>query len=428
MTSEEILYTILYALFYVYIFFKYINNKNKAKTVILLLALWMLSAISGVIYEQNNLFFHYNKITFFPYIYLFFVNYLTFIPLLRNNETKVESIFFSSKSLEYFSIIIIIMTIPSLLENIIHLIKSGASALDADKIMNRYENTKESFSHLSKISENTLKITFALGFMLPVLFFHTIALNKRFTNISIGLLICFFNFLLTAFIVGLRSLIVINGMMFCFTFFFYKQFLEQKFLHKLYKPAIIIASSVGVIVILITLTRFESLYFSDTSSIYQWILQYIGESHGNFNADMWYVEKHSYSDIVTKVYKKYFLGVDFTTRDFSKGGIFRDNFKCVQFYTTIGPYYAGYGAGITLTIFSLVSFIFSHLIKIRKNTAFSTIVLYVFYARIPFLGFMSFTYDADIYQLVAIPFVVCILKIFERTNANEKICCKKISL
>ena len=147
-------------------------------------------------------------------------------------------------------------------------------------------------------------------------------------------------------------------------------------------------------------------------------MQYLGESHGNFNADMWYVEQFSNTDIVTNVYKKYFLGIDFQNRDFSKGGIFPDIVKCVQFYTTVGTFYGSYGPFLTIVIILLSTIIFYRLIKMKKITSLSCIVLYVFYARIPLMGMFCFAYAPDVYQLVTIPFVFVLLKLFEQFSLN----------
>lgn len=414
MSVFEILYTIVYASIYVVMFITYYNRKIKANTCIMLLLMWMVSAIAGVIYEQNQIFFHYHKITFFPYIYLFIFNFITFIPLFCNNETKVVNIQYSNKSIHFFSLLIIIVTIPCFFENIIYLLRTGFNALNAEMIAERYSDVSSTFDYLSKPVQNLMRISSSFGFILPILFFHLLAIYKKISPLLIGLGLCILNYVLSAFNTGQRSLILNLSIMFLFVFLFYKKFIDSKVLRQLYKWGAIVVSAIFVVFVSITIIRFYSYSFSEGTNIWLWIVQYAGESHGNFNADMWYVEKYSNSDIVTKIFKKYFLGIDFAVRDYSQGGLFPDVVKCVQFYTTVGTFYGGYGSSSAAIIIILSSLFFLKITQMHKQTTFSTIVVYVFYARIPLIGFCCFAYAPDVYQMVVFPFVVFFLKMFEK--------------
>lgn len=409
MTLSEIVSCIIYTSMYL-LFTKYYVKRRGVKNVgFYLLAIWCISVVGGLIYEFNPIFFHYHKLSLFPYIYLFVVNIIMFKPILYFDNNKVETIRYSGVALRMLTLFLLFITIPCLIENVLHVLQNGLGTLNADMIDERYDDAKSTYAYMSGMSETFTKISKSLNLVFPLLFFHFLSLGKKYWKYLMVVSLCIVNSFVEAFSIGSRVSIVVFFIMFFFTFILYSRFYSRNVIMKLWKYVWIGGIVLIAIFIGITIVRFDALSFADDNSIVQWICEYVGESHGNFCADMWNVEYYSGSDSATRFLKKYLFGIDFIARDFSRGTQFPDPIKVVQFYTAVGAYVGAYGPIWTFFIFLIFSCWTYRKVKSTKIISFSKLLLFLFYAKIPLLGFTYFIYAFDAQQLVSIPLLIFIL-------------------
>ena len=419
MNFEESIYFLLYIFFYIILLIKFKRSRYKSKIGITLIFIWLFSSLAGFYYDLDPIFFHYNKITLIPFIYFFIVNLIIFLPVLKNNPDKILVIHYNKRITRYLTIFIIIISIPCFFENVIHLLVNGFSSLSADSINARYEDVDETYSYLSKVSEMFTKIYHSLCLIVPLLFFLSIKEKNKLN--MIGLIICIVNSVIESFCIGSRVMLVFLAFSFLITYLLIGKFLDERFKKRLVRKTFYPSLIVLTIFVAITVVRYNSLAFSSRVSITQWVCQYAGECHGNFNADCWHITYFSKDDIVSKIYKKDFLGQNFKQREFTGKTPYPDEFKIIQFYGAIGTYFSAYGHVITFILFAFASILFCHLLKIKRKYKFSSIVLYLFYAKIPFLGFTYFTYQYDAQQVVVIPIIYFILKFYERKSSVIKV-------
>lgn len=387
-----------------------------------LLFIWIISSICGALYELNPIFSHYNSIALCGMLYLFILNYFLFRPVLRIPFQDVTGIVCNIGAVCWLALFILVLSIFPLIENIKFILTSGGGAsINNDLIQDRYNDASETYHYMTSMSVICTKCSKSLGIVALVLIFHSLTLKGRLMKVVfIASFVCILNQFVEAFCVGSRVTIAINGLVLIFIYILYRPYIEIIILKRIKAIALICIIPVIIGFAFITITRYNDLPFTGRTLLSQWVLQYAGESHGNFGADAWSLDYRNYgNDIVSNVFKQVFLGIDYDREGTLARNPFPDDCKNVQFYTVVGTFFIPYGAFWTLIMVLTVSWFCSSHFKLKRIVSLSKIIMIVFYSKILLLGFTYFCYAFDNWQMVSTPIAAFILMIFEKANSRE---------
>ncbi|WP_295940091.1 oligosaccharide repeat unit polymerase [uncultured Alistipes sp.] len=384
-----------------------------------LLLLWAVSAILGAFYELDPIWDHNNPITVMPYVYLLVINYFVFKPLLQFKTQKIEYISGDYRLIEKLLIVIILVNLPPLVENLFHTMQGAArgALFDINAFNERYEDAETTLYYMSSISKKLSQIANAMRLVLIVSTFYYFALDKskRSPIITWGIVLCYLNLVSYSLNTGSRATIVMYALIAGYIFLLFKSLYSDKTRKKIYKMTLLIGSLMIIVFTTITLTRFADMQY-DTRvdrTLGRWLMSYAGEGHGNFNADLWDVEKFNNWDPVTEQ-----IGVLFGKKTKELQTNFNDyqSWKEVQFHTYVGTYYRAYGPVTAFIVMVAMGLLFTLLIKNKRVLRFSDLLIVAFYAKIPILGFTYFAYLFDKWQIIIMPIVILFFRFKEKTK------------
>jgi len=299
---------LFYVLLWITVLFFYHFKKRQFDVGYLILISYLIYSIFSF-FLFNNDFFSFQKITFFPFIYLFTLLMISFFPILKYDFIKIESINKPTNLfLNIFCFIFIFFSfvqLPDLISNfsksIIQLVLVSSAGVDLynDAMSDSYSLGDGYIANLPSI------ITNAYGNFGILLFFYYLTLNnKNYFMIFCLFLSCIIG-LLSNISLGQRGPIIEIVLSFIVTYFFLKKFINYRLKRAINILGIIFLILISVPIIALTNSRFgETLGGSSTS-----VLFYAGQQNivfNNFGLDNGGIR---YGDRVFPFFKK-MLGFD----------------------------------------------------------------------------------------------------------------------
>ena len=278
------IYIILYILAWIVTIIAYQRkNKNFDVGSVVLFSYLFYSIMSLFLYNDPNYIYTFNPIDLFPFIYLYLMLRLAFLPILKYDNSKIKEIQNPTKiSLNIVCIIYIaasLAQLPDIISNFaISIIKllinsSGGQDLYNDAMSDSYSNGDGIISNLPSIISN------AYGNFGILLFFYYLTLKKRSKLILIGLFISSIISILINISLGQRGPIFEILLSLVVTYFTLRNFFQPKInkISKIIGITLLIASIIPLFAL--TNSRFGGSNGGVMSSFYF----YTGQQNLYFN-------------------------------------------------------------------------------------------------------------------------------------------------
>lgn len=332
-----ILNFLLYFLTFLYTFKR---NKNLSPYNFIWL-LWTICAFMGILYYYSDECYDYYKkgLTILPFVFIYICLIISTKPF-KKAETKLID-FKHHKFLEFYKFLIAIAAILPFIEIVIHISKgvNWAIIMEAknDLEMRQYYNARW---FLSWFGARCLSVCTLNHLLTPILIFHSLIVKKTNKYILTGLILAEINCILINFLQGGRYIAIQSGIIYCYLFFFFKNYLSCQTIKyvKLF--------SIGLLSILLSfITTITIMRYGETSdyanrTVLGSLYQYSGESMINFNQDMWYentdISKNfSYRNFSEKVFGSKPQEINMTSRNYVYYTIFGELY--LQFYLFLIP-------------------------------------------------------------------------------------------
>lgn len=416
--NDIILLPAFYSLWYVLSLYLYWRKCKFVNSGFIALLIWTMSAIAGAWYENNLIYEHIHEITLLPYIYLFIMAMILCLPLLKYRSEKIIFITGKTQIINYSIYAIALVNFIPFIENLIHFIQglSQGAVFNLDSFNAKYEEGLASNWYMSEIGGKFQQIANSLRLYVLVLFFYYFKWpqSKRNKSLLLGLLLSVSNIVLMGINSGSRNTLFTYVLLSFFIYFIFKKFYSKNVNLLIKKYSSIFVTSVVILFLIISVVRFKDIVgqINVTRTLPQWITSYIGESHGIFNADDWYLEEKDLTknDFIKNFYLYETFGIidkprvnEAYSQEYSQ--------KNFQFSTVVGTYYRAYGGTFTAIAIIFVALFFLKIISYKKTQRLSDILLVVYYAKIPLMGFSLFSYMFDGWQLLITPIIICFLKL-----------------
>lgn len=421
---NELTCVILNAVLYTYLFY---NRWKKEKTLslsIIMLGFWSISALGAIYYEPINIFGHKGVITMLPYFYLFVCNILFFIPVFRYDYNCIKNIQSNDKLVYVICIIIGLLALYPLVINITYLVRHldtvGYSSL-IDNFQDRYDDQSLTYYYMDSICYRLTRYSHYLWTVSLVLLFYIPLSKIRNKKICyITLIIGIANLFVESINIMARFSLVIYFIIIFTVYILFKHLYNEKIKAKINK--VILALGIGLLSVfaVITIVRLE---FRNETRINQvsedaYVMQYLSEGMGNFNANMFHADYQTNRDVFTSAFNFYILkqGEMASDREMST---LRFGFQSYLFYTLVGDFCRGYGIYFSFIIILLICLFFSHTLQATPYTTLSKILLFVYYIRLPLTGMFYNTYAATPIEAISIPMFVILFKLFEQQKKKK---------
>lgn len=388
------------AIAYIISFFLYQKKKREVDVGTFIYAIFALSAISSVwYYSHDNMHLYYPNITFPPFLFLWLMITICLLPMSKSNFKKLKSIDDQGLGgfLDLLSVYLIIFSIFPLISL---LSKFSIFSLVGDTLGEMYESDIDKSSYyFSGISKISFALIRRFGDLAVILFFYQII--KRNKWLIIGLLISNAFFILFSLVSGSRGGMLATLFVFVALGLFLKNCFHRSIYSKLKKMAIFCSSIIGIMIAMISISRFNYSIsvMSSTATLDRWISQYIGEGFIRFNDDLWHING-SMRGSQNFYYLKTLLGNKYIS-DYPNEMYKYESLLEVPvnvFYTFIGDFYLDFGVIGTFIFVIIFAMIFTVLLKCKNGKIkISQLILLTICFHM-----LSFGFAANIYRTVYI--------------------------
>lgn len=391
--NEEILFVIINAVLYSTAFI-FALVKNKTLNVgVFVLCIWAISSLSTINFftsDLSHVFLH--KVTLIPFIYLFVLILIFFIPVYQFKSNFLEGISYNRKLCFFLSTFIVLVSIEPFLENFYVAIKGILSGgTQFSESYDQKTDSNYSAAYLSEIGRKLNYITICFKGISPILFFLSLIKTKYKRNyfIIIGLLAASLNPMVSNMNTGGRFGVITELLYFIFLYLIFKNLYTVQLRKKILLYSGVFFSILLFGVVIITYVRFQGL--TTELSIWDWISLYLGESFVNFNTEMWYIKRFTKGDNSFFLYE-FLLGIyEYPERQYvlleSVTGI-----RMNVYYTFIGDFFVDMGATLTVFFVTVTSFVFYRILKFKKIMPLYRIILLGMIGKVCVIGFTYYTY------------------------------------
>ena len=288
------IFVVLNAVAYLFSLLMYQRKKKDIDVGTFIYALFALSSIGSVwYYSHDNMDIYYPNITFLPFLYLWIMINICIFPMSKLNFKKLRSI--DDRGVEAFlNLFSIFLVVFSVLPFLALISKFSIYDLVGDSLGEMYEANIDKagyyFSGISKISYSLIR---RFGDIAIVLLFYQLTKKRRKKWLVLGLLLSNAFFFLFSLVSGSRGGMLATLFVIVAMGLLLKNVFEASLFLKLKKIAILVTIIIGLMVILISVSRFNYSIAesSSTATLDRWISQYIGEGMIRFNNDLWYIDR-----------------------------------------------------------------------------------------------------------------------------------------
>ena len=391
--------------FLLYFFYFILNRRNTGMLFKTLLFMFMFVSFSSIFIWESGIyiFAHYKyiltwELSFTPFIYLFIIFIILFIPLKKFNENKIESVVLDDtlkiEAIGNFSIIY------------------GIGLLFILILFVDYNAAFESASEVYKENEQG-------ELVMPLLIFRLYTLHRLLYPFVLLLGFYYLSFkrkqwvktilLLTAAVlpkVFVAIVTVSRGNLFfllielliCFLLF--KKFIPKNTKRFLFFGSIVFLFILVPVVMIFTTSRFGSSTYTPLMSVFK----YFGESFLNFNCTFWEnIEEHPMGEFKFPfIYQLYDAPHTFLSRR-ERYNFFSDmtGTNVLLFKTIVGDFFLEYGALLGGAVLIILSRLYSRVIRFNKQIRFSTLILFFYYYELVFVGVFDLLWHGkNLFQMI----------------------------
>ena len=428
--------TILNAIAYLLSLIIYQRKKKTIDVGTFLYALFTFSALGSVwYYGHDNVDLYYPDITFIPYLYLWAMVNLCLYPMSKVNFQKIKGI--DDKGIAVFlNLLSIYLIVFSILPFISLITKFSVYNLIGDALGELYEtNIDKSEYYFSGISKISFAFIRRFGDIAVILLFYQITKKRKNKWIIAGLLLSNIFFFIFSLASGSRGGMLATLFVFVSLGLLLKNVFDESLFIKLKKTAIILVALIGIMISLISISRFNYSISesSSTATLDRWISQYIGEGMIRFNEDLWHIDR-TMNGSQNFYYLKVLLGngsLNSYQSEMTKYEGLLDA-PVTVFYTFIGDFYLDFGLIGTFLFVLLFLFIFSKLLSCKRGLiSISQLILLSICFHMLSFGFAANLYrtvyiQRDTMYLIILALVLFIIQ--QTSKANIKTRCKNFAI
>jgi len=354
------------------------------------MVLWAASSMASVYYFTSEFKTHtlHDKISLIPYLYLFFLVWIAFIPLIKLNYKIIEKVYVNSVLFKYISILIIILSVVTIVPNTKYFI---SHMLDPTAFLDAYEDKNRGAQQIvtgfAVPAMNLLKHMKGLIPLFLIMSFTTLVKVKNWIRVGLGLALI--NLFLHYLDTSSRYALLTDLLLIIFVFFLLYPFIK--------KSSRKVINVIGLFMLVLLLGGVFMITFSrigeseESKYIYFNLCLYFGESFTNFNGDLWNITSFTDGNNCFK----YFLN-----RFSDGGGAGRDidllealsHRRMFVFYTFIGDFFVDFGATITAMIIIFLSWLFTTVTRMDSEISFGKLLFLCLYVKVLFVGYTYWTY------------------------------------
>ena len=390
--DSSLLFTVINTLLYSGTFLYYFRKSNRNNVGILLLALYLISAIFGIIaytkYGYCN-----NNIGLFPYIYLFLVLFSAFNPILRYDDTRLSTITpFSSVYINIIASFLVLLFVPATINILFVFVTTFREAIvNISVVTSLYDDTAEM---IQSDGQSGSVIGIIRGIFSEIIIFYTgfyLTLKKKNKLILILLLFSSVYPLLINFMLGSRTSMTYWIIEVLIVYALFKNFLNNS-TKKLFKTVVIcLLSFFLVVVTILTIGR-----FTRSGSLYdplESVVLYAGQPMLNFNAYVLDEDVCQYGDNTGPIFRK-MLGLESSDNLFERQAKWAVKMKAPQgaFYTFIGDLCFDYGFFVVFFLILIVAGFFYERRSRSNNIHLYKLFSIFFWACLCCNGLFYFSY------------------------------------
>lgn len=363
---------------------------------VVLFSYLIYSIVSLLLY--NSSFYIFKPIKLFPFIYLYLMLMIAFLPILKYDNYKINEI--QKPTTIFLNIVSILLIIASLAQiptiisdfiiSIIRLltISSGGQELYNEAMSNSYSLGDGNISNFASIISN------AYGNFGILLFFYYLTLKKFSKLILIGLFLSILVSLLTNISLGQRGPVLEILLSLIITYFTLRKFFQPK-INKIIKTigiSLVIVTTIPLIAL--TISRFGENEGGSISSVYY----YVGQENlyfNNYGLDNGGIR---YGDRTFPLFKR-MLGFDNVPHNFWERRLKYPNLKINDevFYTFVGDFTFDYGPIVAPFIFIFISLFVIKKTRVKnKKILFHQLILVHLTISVCMLGGMKLYSFSDV--------------------------------
>jgi len=378
---------ILFVLFWVATVFVYQFNKRHIDAGSIILISYLIYAVLSLIL-YNNPFYKFDEISFFPFLYLFIMLMIAFMPILTYDYKQIDLIQQPTRILLNIVCLIFIISsliqLPSIISNFsksiiqLLLVSTAGQDLYNDAMSESYSLGDGSISNLPSIISN------AYGNFGILLFFYYLTLEDRKRYMTIGLFLSCIIGLLGNISLGQRGPIIEILLSFVISYFALKNFFEPRIKKIVSTIGIVFLIAVTIPIIALTNSRFGDTRGGSESSVFF----YAGQQNiifNNYGLDNGGIR---YGDRVFPFFKR-ILGFDNVPNNFWERRNKYPNLIVNDevFIGFVGDFTLDFGPYVTPVIFIVFSALVFFITKIRNRILlFHQLILLHFVMTVCMLG------------------------------------------
>lgn len=391
----------LYVLYFLLLFlYFYRNNKEgKYKLVLVVIGVYLFSAIAGVVlYNSKNSYF--SNLTLLPALFYFALFYIAIIPLKKCDVSQIARFEINDKFVRYLCIFLLLTSLLPFLESVLK-IRSFFAMADVGEYMTEMHNDRQTGEQkqtvvLSTVSTQLLRFSLWFSELIPILLFYLIVKYKKINVYSAGLLISQVLVLLNSMLNGGRSAFAYLIIYYVFVYFLFSSQFSASAKKRIQRVFFVIGGIAATFLLLITVWRFQSKKSdrTDTSqAIVEWMAVYAGEGMLNFNEYVWNMKAETEGDR-TVPYFKSLLGMHTFEENFQRREYWENKTEIPEFifYTTIGNFVQDFGLFFGALVVLVTSRLVSRVAVKNKLRKVYNIFIIALYYRILSLGIFFFPY------------------------------------
>lgn len=394
--------TILNAIAYLLSFIIYQRKKKIVDVGTFLYALFAFSALGSVwYYGHDNVDLFYPDITFLPYLYLWVMINLCLFPMSKVNFMKLQGI--DDRGIAVFlNLLSIYLIVFTILPFISLISKFSVYDLIGDALGELYEtNIDKSEYYFSGISKISFALIRRFGDIAVILLFYQMTKRQKNKWIILGLILTNLFFFIFSLASGSRGGMLATLFVFVSLGLLLRNVFDESVFIKLRKAAIILISFIGLMIALISVSRFNYSVSesSSTATLDRWISQYIGEGMIRFNEDLWHIDR-----TMNGSQNFYYLKTLFGNSTISSYQSEMTKYEGLLdapvnvFYTFIGDFYLDFGVIGTFVFVIFFLFIFLKLLSCKNGFInISQLILLTICFHM-----LSFGFAANLYRTVYI--------------------------
>lgn len=367
-SSYILLYIVLWS---IALLFYYTKVKSIDAGFILIVSYIVYAISSYALYNDINFTRLYYGLTLFPFLFLFFLLYVTARPILSYGTYQIVRIQQPTMSIVNFFcwlyIIMSIISIPGILSKI-NLLAVIMSSEGADLYAENVSDSVYTSSSMGNGISNIVSLYTNFFSRISVLFlFYQLTLPRINKKIVLGLILSIVIYILSFLLTGQRGGTFKMISTCIITYFALKQFIPNYINKGVLKYSVIGLGLLCIPYYYLTVSRFSAITDGFMSAIYS----YTGQ--GNLNFNLYALDNNGirYGDRIVPLFKK-LLGFQNVPDNFWERRWKYPNLKIndESFITYVGDFVLDFGPIVATIILIVFSFIVYRKTKVKKGTLY----------------------------------------------------------